>query len=793
MLKRLTIISCFIFAIFSMASAHSIKGIVYDENDNPLPYASVIIEHSKQGTITNQSGFFQFPKVDDGLKTVTVSFIGYKKASQQVQVNSDASQTLDFHLQVDPNSINEVEVFGSRYKQPEKIATITRMPLRPSEQIQSISVISEKMIAQQGVQTITEAVQNIPGVTLFGSYGGVRESMSIRGYRGVPVLKNGVRIDSDFRTGSALSEMQGVESVQVIKGSAAITQGLGNDLGSPGGIINVVTKTPKFENSGKASLRLGSWGYVRPAFDVQGILNEQKTVAFRLNGVFQRADNYRPVINSNRVYINPSMEFRPNDKTKITVELDYLNDNRTPHTSTVNLAPNDTENFYDLPFDQFLGFDKDNANNKTLTYAARANRILTDHFSLRAAYFHSSYQVDNTSSSVSTVVDGDYSKRARSLSRSLRDDQNSTFQLDFIGQDIYTGDFKHTFQFGFDYKTTKLSTTSFGSVFIDTINVTQPVINNTLGDVNLTKQSPVESESSSYGFLAQEVLSYKEFIRAILALRYSYSSAINTRSVGPIPGDAWNPMLGLMISPIKNINLFGSYSTTTSLRSAARLMADGGEIGPSNTKQFEVGLKSDWLDNKLRFNFTYFDIITENLSNTEYIEGTNQPTGYYFKAGDLKRNGIETELSGRLTDDLQVILGYAYLDARYENSPSYVDGSAPMNAPEHTANGWVYYSFNKSALKGLSLGLGAYYVGEKPSNEYLVKPDGHGTPVGTKPFNMPAYTTVNAQVAYATGDFTIRAFLNNLFDQVGYNAYFRGGYINQIDPRNFAVTLSYQF
>jgi iron complex outermembrane receptor protein len=252
-------------------------------------------------------------------------------------------------------------------------------------------------------------------------------------------------------------------------------------------------------------------------------------------------------------------------------------------------------------------------------------------------------------------------------------------------------------------------------------------------------------------------------------------------------------MLGLMVTPVKNINVFGSHTTTTSLRSAANKMSTGEEIGPSKTEQVEWGIKSDWLDNRLRFNFTYFDIITENLSNAEYVEGTNQPTGYHYKAGDLKRNGIETELTGRLLNNLQVILGYAWLDARYENSPSYVNGSAPMNAPEHTANGWIYYTVDRSSLKGLSVGVGTYYVGKRPVNEYSLQPDGHGSPVGTKPFDMPAYTTVNVQLAYSTGKITVRAFLNNIFDELGYNAYYRGGYINQIDPRNFAGMISYSF
>lgn len=80
------------------------------------------------------------------------------------------------------------------------------MPLRPSEQIQSISVISEKSITEQGALTVTD-VAEMYGVTLFGSYGGVRKACpsADTGSTYFKMESDGVR----FRTGSALSEMQG--------------------------------------------------------------------------------------------------------------------------------------------------------------------------------------------------------------------------------------------------------------------------------------------------------------------------------------------------------------------------------------------------------------------------------------------------------------------------------------------------------------------------------------------------------------------------------------------------------
>lgn len=813
--KKIYLLVFALFVCVTYVSAQRVKGRVYDNQGEPLPSATVVVEGTHISTLTDSDGKFRFRHTPSGKIKISASYVGYQTNVQEVIVNDDRGVTLQFILEPS-NILTEVEVFGERYKQPEKLDAITRMPLRPSEQIQSISVISDKMIAEQGVLTITDAVRNVPGVTLFGSYGGVRESLSTRGYRGVPVLKNGVRIDSDFRTASLASDMQGVESVQVIKGSAAITQGIGDDLGSPGGVINVVTKTPKFVNGGEVGLRIGSWGQVRPTFDVQSVLDKNRTIAFRLNGAYERADSYRDKISKNRVYINPSLEWRPDSKTVVTLEMDYLNDNTTPDRGTVNMEPDSIEALYDMGH-KFLGFDTDNVETKTLTYAARITRQIADKLSVRAAYFASNNNTDNTGAGALRTVRGeDYNIRSRSLTRSLREDKNHTFQLDLIGRDVYTGSVKHTFQVGFDYKMNDLMTNSYGYIDttngkftsglpIDQINIFEN-INNTLvmpsGEAlqklktnaanSWVLGTPTNSSSSAYGIMLQEVMTINDYVKAILGLRYSYGISNSDSGTGKTTGDAWNPMFGLMFSPLENVNLFGSYTTTTSLRSASNQKEDGSTIGPSTTKQWEFGVKSDWLNNRLRFNFTYFHIMNENLSYTVYDEN-GVATPYYDLAGDLKRTGIETELSGRILPNLQVVLGYAYLNAKYQDSPAYMDGSAPMNAPKHTGNGWVYYTVDRGALKGLSLGVGAYYVGGRPVNEYTKKTVIHDTEPGVKPFDMPAYTTVNAQLAYSIGRVTTRVFFNNIFDEIGYNSYYRGGYINQIDPRNFAAQVSYRF
>ncbi len=696
--------------------------------------------------------------------------------------------------------IDEVELFGERKKQPEGLEAITRLPLKARDQIQSISIISYKVIEDLGGLTVTDVAKNIPGVTQFGSYGGTRESMSIRGYRGVPVLKNGVQMDSDFRTGAMITDMQGVESIQVIKGSAAVTQGIGDGLGSAGGVINVVTKVPKFINQTNVGFRYGSWDFYRPTVDFQRVLDSQGKIAVRLNAAYQDNNSFRRFVNTDRIYVNPSIAIRPDDKTEIVVEMDYMHNNTTPDRGTVNLAKGDTEAIYRMPGRKFLGFASDKAKIETFNFSTTATKKLTEKLKLRAAFMSSSYQSEITGAALAPVNNKNPNEfRNRTLTRSDREDLNKVLQFDFIGTDVMTGFMKHTFQVGFDWKESNVTTTSYKAKTVDQINVLND-INNVLpsnidpNTFSLIDKNPiVKAVAPTMGLMAQDVITFNKYIKAHLGIRYSQLIGSEKEK-----DYAWNPSLGIMISPIENMNFFGSYTSTTSLRSSNNALLGGGTVGASTTKQWEAGIKSDWLNERLRFNVTFFDINTDNLSYELLKDGNS--TGIYAMAGELRRKGMEVELIGKILPNLQIMTGWAYVDAQYQDSPSFVNGSAPINTPKHSANAWLNYKFNTGTLQGFDIGAGIYYVGNRPVDDfkqvYTNAENGHvnGTQPGEKPFNMPDYTTVDAQIGYTfKNGLGLRGFFNNIFDAVGYNSYFRGGYIDQIQPRNFAVQVNYKF
>lgn len=773
------------------------SGTVTNNEGDELIGATVFLDELGIGDDTDSNGEFYLNNVPTGQYSVIVSYIGYTPQKKVINFQEKGEKNENFILQNDEHVLLEVEVFGNRRERPEKMDALTRIPLRLDEQVQSISVISQKMITDQGVLTLNDAVRNSPGLTTFATFGNTTESLTSRGYRGIPVVKNGVRVHSDFRGSGFLTDMQGVETIQILRGSAAIAQGLGNDLGSAGGVVNIATKTPRFINSGNIGLRTGSWGQLRPTFDIQFVTDKLQRTAFRINGAYEQVNSYRSHVTKDRIYLNPSFAWQPDNKTKVTVEMDYLHDSRTPDQGTVNLSADSIFNVYEIPHEKFMGFSSDRQVVNTISYIAHLNRSLNDWFSLRIAYAGSNMNLTKIAAHVSPLRNasqtGNFNLRSRAYSGSERLDKNGVFQLDLIGKDLHTSFIKHTFNIGLDYRWTDVSTINTNSIIVDTINVIQ-TIPNLAPNVQLTNGDPVISRDYSYGLLLQELMTINEYLKLSLGLRYSQMSGLNENTISTNGGSVWDPLFGLILTPYKNLNFFASYTTTTSLRGAGNLLEDKvTQIGATREKQIEAGIKAELFDNRLRFNATLFHILNNNLTYAA-LDDAGRNTGYYIKAGNLKRKGVELELTGKILRNMDAVIGYSYLDAGYHDSPYYHEGSTPMNVANHMANSWLNYSFFEGFLRDLSIGAGVYYVGERPFAEYTYQIlPGHNVQPNIKPFLADSYTTVNLQAGYRMNKVQLRFFFNNIFNSKGYTSYYRGGYLNQTDPTNIAATINYRF
>ena len=211
--KKILALGMILFANFAFAQ-QTIFGKITNQQNKPIANVVVSVEGTDISTNSKADGSYRIPNLENGTYTLLFDFPNGEFSDETIQIkNSDVQ--FDYKS-LDSYSLGTVEIFGERNKKQRGIEQITRFPVNINDQIQSISVVSEKLIEDQGALTVTDAARNVAGVTQFASYGGTRESMSIRGFRGTPVLKNGVRMDSDFRSAAGISDMSGVESIQVM-------------------------------------------------------------------------------------------------------------------------------------------------------------------------------------------------------------------------------------------------------------------------------------------------------------------------------------------------------------------------------------------------------------------------------------------------------------------------------------------------------------------------------------------------------------------------------------------------
>jgi hypothetical protein len=107
MRKRLLFIITIIF-LCSTARAGRVSGIVTDEKGEPLPYASVFLKGTTQGTTANNQGKY-FLDLDIGTYTITCQHVGYARLEKEITV-ANGNAELNFQLLLQQTTMKEIIV-----------------------------------------------------------------------------------------------------------------------------------------------------------------------------------------------------------------------------------------------------------------------------------------------------------------------------------------------------------------------------------------------------------------------------------------------------------------------------------------------------------------------------------------------------------------------------------------------------------------------------------------------------------------------------------------------------------
>ena len=138
-----------------------------------------------------------------------------------------------------------------------------RLPGTIQDTPQTINVISQQQIEQQNITTLSQALQNVPGVTVaIGEGGGGMngDQFRIRGFN----AKGDIYIDGLRDFGVYVRDSFAYEQVEVIKGPSSETFG----MGTTGGVINIQQKKAHLGNEYSVEGVAGSGPFYRTVVDV---------------------------------------------------------------------------------------------------------------------------------------------------------------------------------------------------------------------------------------------------------------------------------------------------------------------------------------------------------------------------------------------------------------------------------------------------------------------------------------------------------------------------------------------
>ncbi|MEH2081242.1 MAG: TonB-dependent siderophore receptor [Nostoc sp.] len=647
-------------------------------------------------------------------------------------------------------------------------ATKTDTPLRDIPQ--SIQVVPQQVLQDQQVRNPSEALRNVAGVSQ-GVNSGSRSGNATINIRGFDVafgdfLRNGLR-----DPGSNIFNLANIERIEVLKGPASVLFG----QGSFGGLINYVTKQPLTEPYYSVEASAGSFNYYRGAADLTGPLNASKTVLYRLNLAALTTESFLDFYEEQQYFVAPVLTWQISDRTKLTLETEYLNRPRSsgnvgvPAVGSVLPNPNGR-----IPRNRsFNEPDPNNDNVSSIAVGYNLEHRFSENWQLRNAFRFSRNERD-----LDALVNTFLSTDNRTLNRIglFTDSFGEFFNADtYIVGKFTTGSIQHQLVTGFNL-------TREESGYLATIRQAAPIdlFNPVYGQPIDNGGFRVGSNSSTdtLGIYVQDQITLVDNLKLLLGVRFDTFTGTTkdriTSAEQNLSDDAFSPRVGIIYQPIVPISLYASYSRSFNPVTGATF--EGSAFQPERGIQYEVGIKADLTD-RLSATLTFFDLTRSNVSTADPVPGR---TGFSIQTGEQRSRGIEFNIGGEILPGWNIIAGYAYTDAQITKDNTLTVGNLLNNTPRNSFNLWTTYEIQRGALQGFGGGIGFFFVGERQG-------DLENT------LELPSYFLTDAAIFYKRDRFRAALNFKNLFDVNYYDSAGSNVSVNPGDAFTVQGTISWEF
>jgi catecholate siderophore receptor len=610
---------------------------------------------------------------------------------------------------------------------------------------QTVNVIPQYILAEQGAVSFKDALKNAPGISLAAGEGGLQgDNLTIRGFSAQKdIFLDGIR---DF--GSYFRDAFDYESVDVIQGPASVEFG----RGSTGGVINQESKQPVSNKFIRPNVQFGTNALMRGTLDTNLPLNKfvpNSALRFNVMGM-QSGVAGRDITKVRRVAFAPSLIFGLGKPTRLVLQYMHQIERTTPDYGVTWL---DTV-VPPVPQNNFYGLRNFNQMNLTPDIAtAKLEQDLGSHASLRTSLRYGRYprQVRVTEAIVNStgtitgvgaalnpgstqLIYGSYAStcaqttsvttscygqntplnqvylRRNNIARNATDDMlwartelATNFTFHGIGNNamvLLEGGRERTTTGGWGYFLADGVTafTSYTSLLNpNPDDPTPPVIKNIL---------PTHVSSQSFGINLMDSMHVTRWLLFSGGIRFDY---FNTLSSAPTattyyPVTTAVPVTNLshldkkptyraavVVKPKTNGSVYFDYGTSFNPSAESlSLSANNVTLPPETNETYEVGTKWDLLKNKLNINSSIFRTTKQNAKETDPFNSAN-----IVLAGTQRVQGIQLGALGHLPNHFDLIVGYAYLDNKVVADRA----SNPINISPFAAVNLAFYTDWQNRLK----------------------------------------------------------------------------------------------
>ncbi len=578
---------------------------------------------------------------------------------------------------------------------------------------QTITVIPQAVIEQQGSTTLTDVLRNVPGLTIAAGEGGTPagDNLTLRGFS----ARNDIFVDGVRDLNPQSRDPFNLERVEVTKGPTSAISG----RGSAGGTVNLTSKLPGLHRLVGMSLALGNADTWRGTADLNAPLNRigaGEHSAFRLNLLSHSAGvPGRDVVKNSRWGIAPSVAFGLGTPTRLTLSYsklkqDNISDYGIPWVPATNNALADyRDQPAPVPRDTFYGFrdrDREVLNQDTATVAFEHG--FSDSMLLRSQLRYGNAGRNSVATPPRFADNG-----STTINREMRSwvarDRIWDSQTDLNGEAKAFG-IRHALVTGFAL-TSEGNTRTLRSAPNSQTTLLNPNPDDVYPGAITTNPNTGRITGNTQAAWLFDTAKFGKRWEATGGIRWDRFDA-NGISAAPAPVQQEVNMpsfrAGLVYKPSPGATLYASYGTSMSpsLEGLSYNTANT-DIPPEKAYTAEVGAKWE-VGRDVLLTGALFEVAKDN-ARTPGVLPTDSPQ---VLAGQQVSRGVELSASGAITRTIRVLGSYTFIDARIHSSNNAAEiGKFFQNTPKHSGSLWITYSAHR-----FTAGLGPRFMSRRFGN-----------------------------------------------------------------------------